>query len=140
MSSLKHWLLPSRQNAAQRQGYFGTLAIAILVLFLHFPFEGYVTEHYVVTRIGVGPCPNPGLEEIKQMSREQSRQHWDDMLKCSSAEEEQFLPFTEWRSKSPISSWFSSAVHVIAAFVFVLFLGGIWLWIFRSQVGDEGKL
>jgi hypothetical protein len=134
MPSLKEVLSPSRQNPVQRQGFFGSLAIAALVLLLHFPFEGYDMEHYAITRYGSGPCPaKVGLEQIKKMTSEEMNQFFDANRRCSDETELQLLPLVEWKSKAPIVAWFGSLVHAIAAIVFSLSLGGVWLWVFRTH-------
>lgn len=136
MSSLKEVLSPARQNLIQRRGFFGTLALALLVLLLHFPFGGYEVERYVTTQFGYGPCPNPSLEDIMKMTSEQSAQNLEATKRCTDSGEMQTLPFPEWRSKTPIIEWFGSLVHTIAALAFTLSIGGIWFWIFRTHDGD----
>lgn len=137
MSSLKEVLSPSRQNPVQRQGFFGSLAIASLVVLLHFPFEGYEIEHYVTTRYGFGPCaPDVSLEQVMKMTSEETNQRFEANKRCSNDGEFQIRPFAEWKSKAPIIAWFGSVVHAITALVFSLSLGGMWLWVFRSH--DDG--
>ncbi len=137
MPSLKEVLSPSRQNPVQRQGFFGSLAIAALVLLLHFPFEGYDIEHYVTTRYGFGPCaPQVSVEQINKMTSEETNQHFEANKSCSDDGELRILPLVEWKSKAPVIAWFGSLVHAIAALAFSLSLGGIWLWVFRTH--DDG--
>jgi hypothetical protein len=135
MSSFKSFLSPSRQNPIQQKGFFVSLAIAALVLLLHFPFDGYDYEHYVITRYSIGPCnrpPDVSVGQIKEMSYEELRQRQEAIKGCFNEGEFQTLPFFDWKSKAPIIAWFGSVVHVIAAFVFSLSLAGIWLWVFRD--------
>lgn len=134
MSSVMETLSPSRQNPVQRRGFFSSLAIASLVLLLHFPFDGYDIEHYVTTRYGFGPCPS--AEGAMNMTSEQLDQYMKDLRRCSDDGETQIRPFNEWRSKAPIIDWFGSVTHAATALVFALSLGGIWLWVFRTH--DNG--
>ena len=136
MQSLKEMLSPSRQNTVQRRGFFSSLAIASLVLLLHFPFEGYDIDHYVTTRYGFGPCPNPSADDAMKMTSEQFDQYMKDLRRCSDDGETQIRPLTEWNSKAPIIDWFGSVIHATTALVFALSLGGIWLWVFRTH--DNG--
>ena len=71
MSSSREMLTLSPQNPVQRRGFFSSLAIASLVLLLHFSFEGYDIDHYVTTRYGFGPCPTPGVGAVIKMTSEQ---------------------------------------------------------------------
>lgn len=132
MSSFNEILTPSGQNPTQRRGYFSSIAIACFVLLLHFPFEGYDIDHLVSTRSTFSPCPTVSAATLKEMTSEQL----DDIAKCLSAVETQFLPLSEWRSKAPLIDWFGSVVHSTIAFVFALALGIIWLWVFRTR--DDG--
>lgn len=135
MSSIMEMLSPSRQNPVQRRGFFFSLAIASLILLLHFPFEGYDFEHYVTTRYGVGTCPI-GADVAMKMPPEQLDQYMKDLRRCSDDGETQIRPFTEWKSKAPIIDWFGSVVHATTALIFALSLGGIWLWVFRTHNND----
>lgn len=137
MLSLKIFLSPARQNHIQRRGFFGSLAIASLILLLHFPFEGYDIEHYVTTNYGYGPCPPyRSVEYVMKMTLEQMEQDAKDAKRCSNHGEMQIRPFVEWKSTSPIIEWFGSLVHAIVVLVFILSLGAIWLWVFRTH--DDG--
>lgn len=138
MSSLKELLTPARQNPIQRLGFFGSIAIAVLVLFLHFPIDGYKIGYYETPYYDnfSGPettttyiqCPDSyTLDTHKIYSR------------CMSSTENKFemLPFSEWKSKAPIVEWFGSVIHAITALVFALSLGGIWLWVFRTHDDEQ---
>ena len=122
MSSFIGVLFPSRQNPVQRRGFFSSLAIASLVLLLHFPFEGYDIDHYVTTSYGTGHCKSSSYEDLQI---------------CMDRGEIQIKPFNEWKSRAPVIDWFGSLVHAIAALVFALSLGGIWLWVFRTHKEAE---
>ena len=118
MSSIKAFLSPSHQNRLQRRGFFNSLAVASLILFLHFPFDGYYINHYVTTRYGFGPCPS--AEGAMNMTSEQLNQYSEDIRRCSDDGEMQLLPFVEWKSKAPIIDWFGPVIHAAAA-LFLLF-------------------
>lgn len=116
----------SRQNATQRKGFFGALAISALVLFLHFPIEGYDLGYYAIQYQDVlMPCSAftdsqkflPSVAEL-------------DCYKYGSFE---FHAFSEWKSKEPIVVWFGSVVHTLAALAFVVSIGALWLWVFRDH-------
>lgn len=132
MLFLKDVLSPSYQNATQRCGYFVTLALMVLVFFLHFPFNGYETEQKITKHYaGVGRCPN-GLEDLDKMG---ARDFNQAMAQCNDRFETNTisLPFSEWKSKSPIVGWFAYPVHVLISMAFFLCIGIIWLWVFRAQ-------
>lgn len=135
MLSLKEMLSPSRQNPAQQRGFFGALAIALIVVFLHFPFEGYYIEEYVRPHYIPGPCKKLFEEDVKNWSGEMLDQQMEENKKCSASAgtETQIRPFTEWTSRAPIFEWFGSVVHAIAAIVFAISIGGTWLWVFRTH-------
>ena len=127
-------LSPANQNTVQRSGFFGSLFIASLIIFLHFPFAGYNNERYVTTRIGYGPCPKQvSLEEVKNSSTKEIKKRIEGYKRCSNAGEMRTIPFSEWRSKEPIIKWFSSVINTIVAFSFVLFIGVMWIWVFRNK-------
>ncbi len=67
------------------------------------------------------------------LTSEQLHQYMEDLRRCSDKEEIQPLPFSEWKTRSPIVKWFGSVQHTLAALVFTISLGGIWLWVFRDQ-------
>lgn len=131
MSSLKEVIFIYRHNSVQRIGLFVSLALAALVLMLHYPFEGYYFESFVTTYYGQGPCP--GLEDLKKATSETLAQVNEAAVKCNDAGEMQTIPFSDWRSNAPIIEWFGSVAHAISAIVFVLLLGLMWLWLFRTS-------
>ncbi len=122
MSPLKDALTPARQNSIQRAGFFSSLALVALILFLHFPFDGYLIDEWVMTRDLSAPSAcGKTPPELLFMGR-----CWEDG-------ERQFRRFSEWESKSPLMPWFGSVVHVIISLTFSLLLGALWLWVFRTQ-------
>ena len=137
MPSIIEQLTPSRQNSVQRSGFFVSLALAVVVLLLHFPFEGYVVNQWVVIRHGTGECPRTSREELKISTNEQIRKQIEEYRLCTDESQEQLRPFNEWRSYSPVIPWFGSVLHTLIALCFVIGLGLTWLWIFRST--NESK-
>ena len=137
MPSIIEQLTPSRQNSVQRSGFFVSLALAVVVLLLHFPFEGYAVNQWVVIRHGTGECPRTSREELKISTNEQIRKQIEEYRLCTDESQEQLRPFNEWRSYSPVIPWFGSVLHTLIALCFVIGLGLTWLWIFRST--NESK-
>lgn len=131
--SPKKQFFPARLNMTQRIGFFVALAISVLVLLLHFPFEGYDNDHFVITRYGTGPCPNITKERLKTMTYAELTESFDATRRCTNDEELQVRPFSEWESKGAIVPWFSSVPHAIAGLVFALGLGALWVWVFRAE-------
>lgn len=96
-----------RMNIAQRVGYFSTIAMLLVLLLLHFPFQGYtITESVVVGR-------TPGC------TRDQ-----DFTPACPGLYGNEFLSFADWRSDAPIFPWFGSVSHVL---VLAALIGGLCL-------------
>jgi hypothetical protein len=126
-----------RSNRVQRRGFFASLALATLVIYLHFPFHGYEYEHFVVTHYGVKPCPS-GRDASGQLSmdRDSLDKWYEDMKRCQDRGEMQTLPFSLWHSEAPIVNWLGYVDHMFAALFLIFLLGGLWLWIFRTH--DDG--
>lgn len=122
-------LMPGQQNIVQRIGLFTTLTSIALVIFLHFPFDGYINERHVTTRFGFGSCPN-GLEDLARMGSEKFSQ---EMERCNDLGELKPIPFSEWRSKSAIFWQLASPTRAIAAAAFITIIGITWIFIFRSK-------
>lgn len=130
-------LSPARQNQMQRIGFFGAVTLAAVVIFLHFPFHGYVTQDSFTTpssTIFVSPeCRAVNSLPVNELTSEQMTQRFE----CSktwneSRFREEDRPFSQWESKAPVIYWFGSVVNALVTFMFVLALGGLWLWVFRS--------
>lgn len=126
MSPIKDALTPAKQNPVQRVGFFASLAIAATILFLHYPFEGYYIDDWVETRSFSAPSAcGPG-----------NFNNSDILNRCLRDGEMQIRPFSEWKSQTPIIEWLGSIVHVLIAVTFTLFMGVLWLWVFRTH--DDG--
>jgi len=132
MPTLEELLSPAHQNPTQKIGFFLAIAFSLLVIFLHFPFNGYKKEHYVTTYYGSENCPKSST--VGQTSTiDEINQYFDALKKCQSRGELRLLPFSKWQSKSAIIDWFSSPIHTIITLVFILAAGGFWLWVFRDK-------
>lgn len=129
----------SNQNSTQKLGFFGSVATALLFLFLHFPFAGYTTGYSPnidVTKIVVSP-------ECKAFRSSKDFQgSGDDALKldqlCANEWNTQLLrtvelPFSQWTSNEPVIDWFGNIIHLVASILFVLLLGSLWIWTFKSK-------
>lgn len=135
MTSVRNFISPSHLNLKQRQGFFMSVALAALILLLHFPFDGYDDiEHLVITRYGSGECPpHMTIELMREMTAEEIVKVVDARKQCSNDEEMQLRSPLEWKSKAPIVPWFGSLLHAIVALSFSLALGAFWIWTFRTQ-------
>lgn len=141
-------LQPSHQNHAQRAGVFLAVACTVLIVFLHFPFYGYITKDSY-------PVP-PKRQSLSEGCRElrknltyeavmaASKEQLEVYLECSKEYNEILAevreierPFSAWESVAPIVRWFGVVLNVIVsiAFVFVLFVA--WLLAFRSTRTEE---
>ena len=98
----------------QRVTLLATLALSTLILLLHFPFEGYVTQHsYTVPSFTA--CPKGDLKErLRELGAE-------EFNKAITVCQEKFiiaeLPLSGWRSNGAISDWFASPIHTLVAFI-----------------------
>lgn len=126
MKYMLQMINPTRQNATQRKGFFGALAISALVLFLHFPIEGYEVGYYAIEYQGV-------LMPCSAFADSQRFLPTAEEVTCYKYGSYQFHSFSEWKSKGPIVVWFGSVVHTLAALAFVVAVGALWLWVFRND-------
>ena len=131
---------PVRLNPSQRIGLFVALALAALIVFLHFPFGGYFYQRPVVTRHASVACPPPlagGVDEVKAMSREQLSKRYEQFQLCTDEVESQMLFPWQWVSNSPLIPWFGSLGNTLAALGLVTTLWGLSSWIFRSSMKNS---
>lgn len=120
-------------NQMQRQGLFFALTLAAIVLFLHFPFDGYTVQHSVITRYGTGQCPYFGtIEEINKLTTEETDRIFKQYRTCNSESELQLKSFVDWTSDSPVVPWFGSVIHALVTLLFVGGLGIAWFFLFRN--------
>jgi hypothetical protein len=98
-------------NQKQKIGLFITISALITILFLHFPFDGYITT----TKAFVG-C-----------------EKWAGTFCLSNQYKQEELPLNQWVSMQPIIPWFGRVINFIAATIFVIVVGGLWFYMFRDE-------
>lgn len=138
MSNVNNFRL-SNQNNTQKLGLFGFVALALLFLFLHFPFGGYTTEFRpsIDTRQFVvspeckvfkwGEDFKGSTDEAFKMTQ-QCGDEWNAQLFRTIE-----LPFSQWTSNEPVIKWFGNIIHLLASISLVLLLGTLWIWTFKSK-------
>lgn len=122
----------SRQNVIQRSGFFASLAAIAVVVFLHFPFDGYTIYEWETN-------PNRHLCPSEEEHRKFNKAVPDsdvaaklEFLKYCYEAEEMLQPFSQWRSDKPIVLWLGSTLHTALTVGLLLGLGLFWLWVFRK--------
>jgi hypothetical protein len=104
-----------------------------MVLLLHFPFEGYVTEvTYTVPAIGVR-CPG-GIEAMREMGAEAYN---SAITACSDKTYTKELPPEDWRSSGAIIYWFASPLHSFISIMCIFAVGVIWGWAVKSPLKES---
>ncbi|MCK9814605.1 hypothetical protein M1B35_10830 [Pseudomonas sp. MAFF 302046] len=117
-------------NAHQRFALLATLAMSILVLLLHFPFDGYVTE-YSYTSPSLTVCPRGDLlQKMRELGAEEFNKA---MVACQDKDVPVELPMSDWRSNGAPVYWFSSPIHAIATIISILVIGLAWFFSARSK-------
>ncbi len=107
------------QSPLQKVGFFFFLALALTILFLHYPFDGYDYQYFAVLDYsGYYQCA--GDRYLVEAA-------------CYRFGEYRVSDFSEWRTYSPILSWFGSVKHTLTSLALVLVLGMIWVWVFRTE-------
>ena len=107
-------------NSNQRLSLLATLALSVLILLLHFPFDGYVTQQsYTVPSFTA--CPNGDLKErLRELGAE-------EFNKALTACQEQLviveLPLSGWRSNGAITDWLASPIHTLVVIISIITLG-----------------
>jgi len=114
-------------NKNQRIAMLLTLAMTILVLLLHFPFDGYVTE--VTSAVpSFTKCPKADLQTMRTMGVEE----FNNAL--AACEEKVFitkLPISDWSSIGAPAYWFTSPIHALATTLSILLIGLAWFFSVR---------
>lgn len=110
-------------NSQPRVALLATMAFSILILLLHFPFDGYVTKSsYTVPSLTACPKGDP-----KTLLRELgARQFNKALVACQDKYVTNELPFTEWRSTGAAIYWLASPVHALATILAILVIGLSW--------------
>ncbi|WP_426211109.1 hypothetical protein [Massilia sp. TWP1-3-3] len=128
----------NRISLTQRAGIFATATGMMIVLFLHFPFDGYRNKELVVTRYAIESCPepvDPRKDGIGAVVAE-----IDVVKRCPDQKEWQYLPFSQWESEAPVFRIFTKASTAAIALTFIGILGAIWVWLFRQFGIDKSTL
>lgn len=126
-----------KMNKPQRKGIFIALTFAAIVLFLHFPFDGYTVQHEVITRYGQGECPRLTIDELNNLNLEQMNRTFEQNRLCSSESELQLRSFQDWTSDSPLVAWFGSVLHTLITLLFAGCLGVAWILVSRDEVQEK---
>lgn len=95
-------------NVVQKAGAFIAVALLLIVIVLHGPWDGYAMTRYV-----------DGMPEIG--------------IRGSFVE----LSFLDWTTNSPVVAWFGSILHALIAIVVIVFGFYIWHYLFRSSKGNS---
>lgn len=120
-------------NQTQRIAFFVVLAFAAGILFIHFPFRGYVYEQEVVVKFASAPCPPyPTSQEALNASKEELAKIFEQARLCTNQIETRLLPPWEWVSIAPIFPWFGSLANTVASLFLLCFIGSLACWIFRT--------
>lgn len=107
-----------------------TLALSILVLLLHFPFDGYVTESsYTVPSFTACPKGDP-----EALLRQLGAELFNTAISaCQDKYVTNELPFTDWRSNGAAIYWLASPTHALTAFLCILVFGLSWFFSVRAR-------
>lgn len=107
-------------NSQQRAALLATLALSILVLLLHFPFDGYVSEYsYTVPSLTACPKGDP-TESLRKLGAEAFNKV---ISACQDEYVTKELPLTEWRSSGAAIYWLAFPMHALAVVISILIIG-----------------
>ena len=103
---------------------FLALTIALLAIFLHFPFGAYKYSVNVITQLASTSCPEvpSTLQQIKEMTLDEVRSRSEQASNCINQTEEQIIAPWLWGSEAPITPWFGPLVNVVWLLVFVVLI------------------
>lgn len=97
-----------------------TLTMLIVVLLLHFPFDGYVSE-YSYSVPSLTACPKG---DLMQKMRELGADEFNKAIRaCQDAFVTKVLPISDWRSNGAPIYWFASPVHAFVTVLAILIIG-----------------
>lgn len=107
-------------SSAQRIALLTTLALSILILLLHFPFDGYATQHsYTVPSFTA--CPKGDLKErLRELGAEEFNK---TLTACQGTFVVAELPLSQWRSNGAAIYWLASPIHTLATVIFIITFG-----------------
>ena len=104
----------------QRAVLLGTLTMSLLVLLLHFPFDGYVAEY----SYSVPPLTTCPKGDLMQKMRELGAEEFNKAIQaCQPDFVTKELPFSEWRSNGSPIHWFASPIHALVTVLAILITG-----------------
>lgn len=117
-------------NSQQRVALLAALAFSLLILLLHFPFDGYVTESsYTVPSLTTCPKGDP-----KALLRELGAEQFNKALSaCQDKFVTNELPFTEWRSNGATIYWLAFPIHALTTILSILVIGLSWFFSVRPR-------
>lgn len=95
-------------NKQQRYGVFLSIVALVVGLFLHNPFEGYKTMQEIGVRKGF-------YERGEYL----------------------YYSFQDWKSVGAKVKWLKETSDFISYSIYVLFIGGTWVFLFRSKNEKE---
>jgi len=107
-------------SSKQRTTLLATLALSTLILLLHFPFDGYATQHsYTVPSFTA--CPKGDLKEkLRELGAEEFNR---TLIACQGKLVVTELPLSEWRSTGAAIYWLASPIHALVAVISVITFG-----------------
>lgn len=116
-------------SSNQRIALLATLASSTLILLLHFPFDGYVTQHsYTVPSFTA--CPEGDLKErLRELGAEEFNKA---LTACQEKLVVAELPLSEWRSNGAVSYWLGSPIHTLVAVISIVVFGIACFFAMRS--------
>jgi hypothetical protein len=116
-------------NSNQRIALLTTVALSILIILLHFPFDGYVTQHrYIVPSFTA--CPKGDLKEkLRELGAEEFNKA---LAECQGKFVISDLPPSEWQSKGAAIYWLASPIHTLLAVISIITFGSVWFFAMRS--------
>ena len=142
-----NFMHPSNQNDKQRKGFFVAAALAAAVILIHYPFDGYKTEDIYYSEVFPRPvivvtdeCRSNFQLDVMKLDKKQletrvdcTKQRNPETMTSRTVER----PMEKWESLSPLVPWFATVRNAGIALGFVFFLGGLWLWVFRTTTTEQ---
>ncbi len=107
-------------SSNQRIALLTTLVLSMLILLLHFPFDGYVTQHsYTVPSLTA--CPEGNLRErLRELGAEAFNK---TLTACQGRSVIAELPLSGWRSNGAATYWLASPTHALVAVISIVTFG-----------------
>jgi len=103
-------------NKIQRVGFFTAITSVLLVVFIHFPFNGYYTHQ----------------------NGERCLESWPAYIGGGCKEYEQIMrPFLEWYSTGAIVGWFGDMTNFLVTISLIFIIGFLWLYMFKEGANEK---